>query len=73
MDTGAGAWSRPPHRHGQHAGEIRFWSLAQERLALHHIVNGFGDIGRVIAHALEFFAQNIRCAPKDMATEFSII
>src|SRR5262249_50803530 len=45
--------SCPPHRHGQHAGEIRFWSLSQERLALHHVVNGFGDIGRVIAHALK--------------------
>ena len=47
------ACSCPPHRHGQHAGEIRFWSLSQERLALHHVVNGFGDIGRMIAHALK--------------------
>ena len=53
MDTGAGAWSCPPHRHGKHAGEICFWSLSQRRLALHYVVNGFGDVGRMIAHALK--------------------
>src|SRR5437870_274087 len=52
IPTGVGL-SCPPHGHGQHAGEIRFWPLPQKRLALHHVVNGFGDIGRVIAHALE--------------------
>src|ERR1700756_1377140 len=65
--------SCPPHGHGQHAGEIRFWPLPQERLALHHVVNGFGDIGRVIAHALEILCTKHQVAPKEMATDFSII
>ena len=54
VHTGAaGACHVPPYRHGEHAGEICFGSLSQKRLALHHVVNGFGDIGRMIAHALK--------------------
>src|SRR5258708_3813362 len=47
--------SGPTHGDGERAGEIRLRPLFQERLALHHVVHGLGDIGRMIAHALEIF------------------
>jgi hypothetical protein len=45
----------PTHGDGERAGEIRLGPLSQERLTLHHVMHGFGDIGRMIAHTLEIF------------------
>ena len=62
---GSQSLSCPRHRHGEHAGEICFWSLSQKRLALYHVVNSFGDIGRVIAHALK-----ILCTEHQVSAEY---
>ena len=36
-----------------HTGEIGFWSLAQKRLAIHHVVDDFGNIRCMIADAFK--------------------
>jgi hypothetical protein len=33
------------HPHGKHAGDIRLWTLSQEWLAVHHVIDGLRDVG----------------------------
>jgi hypothetical protein len=61
------------HPHGKHAGDIRLWTLSQEWLAVHHVIDGLRDVGGMIAHALDIFVQNSRWIPKVTLTGFSII
>jgi hypothetical protein len=47
------------HPHGKHAGDIRLWTLSQEWLAVHHVIDGLRDVGGMIAHALDIFLCKI--------------
>src|SRR5258708_13152143 len=62
--TRAAARSSLTHGPREQAGDVGLRPLAQQRLAVHHVIDAFIDIGRMIAHTLEILGAKQQMNPE---------